>query len=200
MNPNVIKKKWTLEEDTRIVRLYLKYKTRWSEIARHVDGRTDNQIKNRFNSNLKKRLQDKEFRSLQPAESSCEEGSEDSVTFDGNTNTEEKLKRISMIATKGFSKKNCSTKNDEPTNLINSNMETSMALRTAPVPNIDATVDVNESMPLILSCKQRRNNKLNNYRRSGNGQSIPECQNPSTYDNLAETAGTFPTPRTKDLR
>lgn len=200
MNPNVIKKKWTLEEDTRIVRLYLKYKTRWSEIARHVDGRTDNQIKNRFNSNLKKRLQDKEFRSLQPAESSCEEGSEDSVTFEGNTNTEEKLKRISIIATKGFSKKNCSTKNDEPTNLINSNMETSMALRTAPVPNIDATVDDNESMPLILSCKQRRNNKLNNFRRSGNGQSIPESQNPSTYDNLAETAGTFPTPRTKDLR
>ena len=196
----MIKKKWTLEEDTRIVRLYLKYKTRWSEIARHVDGRTDNQIKNRFNSNLKKRLQDKEFRSLQPAESSCEEGSEDSVTFEGNTNTEEKLKRISIIATKGFSKKNCSTKNDEPTNLINSNMETSMALRTAPVPNIDATVDDNESMPLILSCKQRRNNKLNNFRRSGNGQSIPESQNPSTYDNLAETAGTFPTPRTKDLR
>ena len=200
MNPCVIKKKWTLAEDIRIVRLYLKYKTRWSEIARHVDGRTDNQIKNRFNSNLKKRLQDKEFRNLQPAESSFEEGSEDSVTFDGITNSEEKLKRISIVATKGFSKKNCSTKNDEPTNLINTNMETSMALRTAPVPNIDATVDVNESMPLILSCKQRRTNKLNNFRRSGNGQSIPECQNPSTYDNLAETAGTFPTPRTKDLR
>lgn len=196
----MIKKKWTLEEDTRIVRLYLKYKTRWSEIARHVDGRTDNQIKNRFNSNLKKRLQDKEFRNLQPAESSCEEGSEDSVTFDGNTNTEEKLKRISNIATKGISKKNCSTKNDEPTNLINTNMETSTAHRSAPVPNIDATVDVNESMPLILSCKQRRTNKLNNFRRSGNGQSVPEYQNPSTYDNLAETAGTFPTPRTKDLR
>lgn len=85
LNPNVIKKKWTLEEDTRIVRLYFKYKTRWSEIARHVEGRTDNQIKNRFNSNLKKRLQDKEFKDLVAAESSNNEGSEDSVTFDGNT-------------------------------------------------------------------------------------------------------------------
>ena len=56
LNPNVVKKKWTLGEDQKIVRLYHKYKTRWSEIARHVDGRTDNQIKNRFNSNLKKRL------------------------------------------------------------------------------------------------------------------------------------------------
>ena len=56
LNPNVVKKKWTLGEDQKIVRLYHKYNTRWSEIARHVDGRTDNQIKNRFNSNLKKRL------------------------------------------------------------------------------------------------------------------------------------------------
>ena len=83
---------------------------------------------------------------------------------------------------------------------MNTNMEISMALRTVPVPNIDATVDDNESMPLILSCKQRRTNKLNNLRRSSHVQSIPEYQNPSTYDNLAETAGTFPTPRTKDLR
>ena len=83
----MIKKKWTLEEDKRIVRLYLKYKTRWSEIARHVEGRTDNQIKNRFNSNLKKRLQDKEFCDLVAADSSDnEEGSEDSVTFDGGDN------------------------------------------------------------------------------------------------------------------
>ena len=85
----MIKKKWTLAEDIRIVRLYLKYKTRWSEIARHVDGRTDNQIKNRFNSNLKKRLQDKEFKDLEPAESSCEDESEDSVTFDDNTTNRE---------------------------------------------------------------------------------------------------------------
>ena len=59
-----MKKKWTLEEDQQIVKLYMKYGTRWSEIARNVDGRTDNQIKNRFNSNLKKRLQDKEFFNL----------------------------------------------------------------------------------------------------------------------------------------
>ena len=56
LNPNVIKKKWSLEEDQKIVRLFIMYKTRWSEIAKHMNGRTDNQIKNRFNSNLKKRL------------------------------------------------------------------------------------------------------------------------------------------------
>jgi len=30
-------------------------------MAKYVPGRTDNQIKNRYNSNLKKRFQDKEF-------------------------------------------------------------------------------------------------------------------------------------------
>lgn len=59
MNPEVIKKKWTLDEDLLIVKLYFKYNSRWSEMAKHVPGRTDNQIKNRFNSNLKKRLDDK---------------------------------------------------------------------------------------------------------------------------------------------
>ena len=139
------------------MRLYLKYKTRWSEIARHVDGRTDNQIKNRFNSNLKKRLQDKEFKDLVPAESSAEEESEDSVTFEGNLETEDRLKRMSIDASKDFSSKICSTNNDEPTlpiNLMNTNMETSMAMRTMPLPpNFEATNDDNETMPLILSCK-----------------------------------------------
>ena len=50
--------KWTQEEDMLIVCLFKKYQTRWSEIAKHVPGRSDNQIKNRYNSNLKKRIED----------------------------------------------------------------------------------------------------------------------------------------------
>ena len=57
----MVKKKWTLDEDLLIVKLYFKHKSRWSEMAKYVNGRTDNQIKNRFNSNLKKRLEDKSF-------------------------------------------------------------------------------------------------------------------------------------------
>lgn len=117
LNPNVIKKKWTLEEDTRIVRLYLKHKTRWSEIARHVEGRTDNQIKNRFNSNLKKRLQDPEFKNLEPAESSCEKDSEDSVTFDGNTTNVDTKHHYQSTAKYNLTSTKDATmlKNDEPT-------------------------------------------------------------------------------------
>ena len=41
--------------------LYLKYKNKWSMIARHMPGRTDNTIKNRFNSALKKHRSFQEY-------------------------------------------------------------------------------------------------------------------------------------------
>jgi len=56
LSPDVVKKKWTLEEDLLIIKLYKEHNARWSEMAKFVPGRTDNQIKNRYNSNLKKRF------------------------------------------------------------------------------------------------------------------------------------------------
>ena len=64
LSPDVIKRKWTLDEDMLIIKLFKEYSSRWSEMAKFVPGRTDNQIKNRYNSNLKKRFHDKEFIAL----------------------------------------------------------------------------------------------------------------------------------------
>ena len=64
LSPDVIKKKWSLKEDLLILKLFAEFNSRWSEMAKYVPGRTDNQIKNRYNSNLKKRSQEKEFASL----------------------------------------------------------------------------------------------------------------------------------------
>ena len=36
LNPEVIKKKWSFDEDVLILRLHLKFGTRWSEISKHV--------------------------------------------------------------------------------------------------------------------------------------------------------------------
>ena len=50
-----------MEEDKLIVKLHLVLGNRWCDIAKQVDGRTDNAIKNRFNSNLSKRLNEPMF-------------------------------------------------------------------------------------------------------------------------------------------
>eukprot|EP00301_Raphidiophrys_heterophryoidea_P027638 c9748_g2_i2.p1 GENE.c9748_g2_i2~~c9748_g2_i2.p1 ORF type:complete len:579 (+),score=134.23 c9748_g2_i2:258-1994(+) len=54
LNPDVLKGPWTKEEDDQVMKLVDKYGTKWACIARHVKGRTDNAIKNRYNSSLKK--------------------------------------------------------------------------------------------------------------------------------------------------
>jgi hypothetical protein len=54
--PGVKKGNWTSEEDQLISKLYNEYGPRWSLIWRHVPGRTENSVKNRFYS-MVRRLQ-----------------------------------------------------------------------------------------------------------------------------------------------
>jgi hypothetical protein len=52
--------KWTEEEDRAVVLRQAQFGNRWSKIATFLPGRTDNHVKNRFNSTLK-RKKDNEF-------------------------------------------------------------------------------------------------------------------------------------------
>ncbi|KAI6682934.1 hypothetical protein NL676_028847 [Syzygium grande] len=56
LSPNVKRGDFSEEEDDLIIRLHNLLGNRWSLIAGRVPGRTDNQVKNHWNTHLSKRL------------------------------------------------------------------------------------------------------------------------------------------------
>jgi len=54
LNPDVRKDAWSQEEDALIFDLVEQHGTKWATIAKTLEGRTDNAIKNRYYSSLKK--------------------------------------------------------------------------------------------------------------------------------------------------
>lgn len=57
LNPGLSKDSWTLEEDRIIFEAHSQHGGKWALIARLLPGRSDNAIKNRWNSSISKRIQ-----------------------------------------------------------------------------------------------------------------------------------------------
>lgn len=54
LNPGIKSEEWTDEEEKKLFSMHDKFGNRWAEIARELQGRTDNCIKNHFYSTLRK--------------------------------------------------------------------------------------------------------------------------------------------------
>lgn len=54
LDPNVRKGQWTIEEDVIIFNFFQNYGPKWAFISKFLPGRTENSIKNRFYSTLRK--------------------------------------------------------------------------------------------------------------------------------------------------
>ena len=54
LSPGIKKGNWTEKEDEQIFNLYIKYGSSWSKVAKNIPLRTENSIKNRFYTTLRK--------------------------------------------------------------------------------------------------------------------------------------------------
>ncbi|KAA8492832.1 Transcriptional activator Myb [Porphyridium purpureum] len=59
LNPDLTRRPWTAEEDLAIMEAHAKLGNRWSEIAKILDGRTDNAVKNRFNTTIRRQMSER---------------------------------------------------------------------------------------------------------------------------------------------
>ncbi|KAG5578798.1 hypothetical protein H5410_049425 [Solanum commersonii] len=98
LRPDVKRGNFTPQEEDTIINLHRAFGNRWSKIASHLPGRTDNEIKNVWNTHLKKRLVVMKKEEYNSSSSSTSTSSHQGQYMDNNSTTLESFSPTSSKA------------------------------------------------------------------------------------------------------
>jgi hypothetical protein len=129
LNPEVRKTGWSKEEEWALFLLHRKYGNSWSIFSEKIPGRTDNTIKNHWNSIMKKNIvsinnqyqemiKGKSKEEIEQIEKNIMDKCNQVMNKDYNEYYQEKLKEFPMMKTTKFGKKS-KEKNNEENNVSN---------------------------------------------------------------------------------